>query len=108
MAIKRKKHKEFFRMNLGAKFFIVIACVALATAAIMGLVSDYAIQRQNSESIKESLAQRAQVMLQLLQSKGGSLHVEEGALKAGLYVIDGNNEVVDSVAALYGGLCVSV
>jgi PAS domain S-box-containing protein len=78
--------------------FIVTSAVLFSTLFFLAQMRSDALQRVAREQ-----EQAVRTFRQLLLAKGNDLRIVDGRLLAGNYVINGNNELPDTIKAIFGG-----
>jgi PAS domain S-box-containing protein len=80
-------------------FNVLLVALALATAAAMFLAEIYQESRQSAINDQE---RHLQTFWEILRSKGDDIRIVNGRLMAGNYVVNGNYELPDKMAKIFG------
>ena len=96
--------KYLGRISIAARLALVGALVVIVAVAASVVVSVRGIDQQMRASAQAGLDVNIGVARELLKAKTGEVRIEDGQLKFGSYAINGDNEIVDKVKAIAGGV----
>ena len=87
---------------IGRSMLVSLAGVALLGLSV-GIFVSVLLHRDATQAALEKVNSDERVAWTVLKEKGADIHVENGQLKAGDYVLNDNFEVVDKIKGLVGG-----
>ena len=90
-------------LSLNAKITLVTTLLMLTLTAVVTTVTITVVEREMHDQAQARQESNMRVAWQVLKTKGAEFQIRDGALFAGSYKVNGDNEVVDRIKELVGG-----
>jgi methyl-accepting chemotaxis protein len=91
------------RVGIAAKLAFVGGLVVIIAVTASTVVAVRSMDQQMRERAQTGLDVNIGIARELLKARAGDAQIENGQLKFGSYVVNGDNEIVDKVKAIAGG-----
>lgn len=93
----------FSNMKLSHKFIMLAVASVLLAITASSVLCLHEMKSVLIEKASQDMDARMKTFHELISQKGAALMVEDGKLKIGSYVVNGNYELPDKIKVLFGG-----